>query len=294
MCLMATFAVLGNCKNYRLASYWIEEDDIINGLFVDEPTTLSYNEQGLLLKIDYYNLVVSLDYSTISEGYIILSKYLPTIDVLTEYNVYLDDNGMAAYAERVSGQYEPYSFTFTYTNDFLSHFEEETSANMYFSDLNYENGNLTSVERYAEDNPGERTEYCFGYSDYPNTGSLALIESLFGLELDSVEILAQAGFLGKPSSELPTSVNMDGEDVVTLWDYNDDGYPCRFYSPDIPNISVNFDWEEIPAGINVITDDNITAPKEIYRLDGTKVDSISGNGLFIVKNPDGTSSKILR
>ncbi|MDE6006372.1 MAG: DUF4595 domain-containing protein [Muribaculaceae bacterium] len=256
---------------------------------------ISYDEDGRLFKIDYSNMTTSIDYTNIEDGYLTVNVNIPDERYDVNYIATLDDDGRVDIAERIEQSFGACTYFFEYAQNRLNSFiQYEDSGNIY-TNLCFDAGNLIKFEYYNDLYPDEIDWREYEYSGDYNLHGIKLLESMWGVQLDGLEILAQAGFLGDPPAQFPSSWNdSDGNVVVGDYVFDEDGYLIQANDNNAPELFIYFYYEDVPDdGVEAIHNECDNS-SQIYTLDGIAIREIANPGIYILVKNDGSFHKILK
>lgn len=270
-------------------------DDPQDGNVVPATIDFYYDNEGRLIKIQYPEMYTGISYENINDGYLFIEIVIPDAGYSTGYKAFLDSDGKVTVAEKASEGFGANTFAMQYTDGHLSSFIETGDQVTNFTNLTYDSGNIVKTESFSDINPDDIEWRQYSYSGVANTHGINMLESFFEVELEGMEILAQAGFLGEPPAEFFSSMQYSyGEMINMSYEFNEEGYLIKFYLTDEPAMGFNVVWEEAPeVGVDLIKDQEYDL-SGIYLLDGTPVTEMQIPGLYIIRGKDGSCRKILK
>lgn len=255
-----------------------------------EVTSFSYDTEGRLIKVSDNYSTIDIDYSGLAAGKIVITdteRYDKSI-----YEVTLNELGLIISAVENDGDVSPTTREFAYTNGKLSKVTIIDGKDKEYIDISWENSLLTSyVETESWDNDIATAN--FSYSGVANTGNLAMLDEIYGLDLDDLEYLAIGGYFGEIPSELPTAVSYKDEDGTqsgtVIWELDADGYPVKLTSSQSKGMSTSFAWEVASTGIGTLAPESNGLSK-FYSIDGRELTNPT-EGIVIELKADGTTIK---
>lgn len=304
LALLCCFSVMAD--NYRLKSYTCVSAHNAGGL-IDKSTYFweyTYDSVGRLCgesvtimeDEDNTTIDLALDYSDYDNGTVSVTQSIFGMPIAT-YSLPLDESGKVTGAEFVGGFEGPAAIGFTYENNRLSGIFETDEEETYITELSYEEGNLVKASVYSDVNPDHIVHSTYSYGDIPNTYRLALIESLYEIDMWGMDFLMQAGLMGEPSAQLPTASNIEMQTAYT-YSYELDANGCPVViemkgGTSFKNV-FTLEWEAYESGISSATLETDKRKEEIFTLDGRKVSDMSTGGIYIVRKSDGSTVKVAK
>lgn len=255
-----------------------------------EVTSLSYDANGKLIKVSDNYSTIDIDYSGLAAGKIIITdteRYDKSV-----YEATINELGLVTSAVEKVNSVTSTTWEFAYTNGKLSKITIIDGKDKEYIDISWENSLLTSyVETESWDN--EITTASFTYSGVANIGNLAMLDEIYGLDLDDLEYLAMDGYFGEIPNELPTAVSYKDEDGTqsgnVSWELDADGYPVKLTSSQSKGMSISFAWEAATTGIGTIATESDGSSK-FYSIDGRELTNPS-EGIVIERKADGSTIK---
>lgn len=254
------------------------------------PSTFSYDISGRLNRIVDDTSVISIDYSNIANGKITL-KNTEGAQVST-FEITLNEQGLATSVVENDYEGDTANWEFTYTDNRLTKITIRNGSETEYVYITWEDGLISSyVQTESYDN--ETSTASFSYAGVVNVGSVALYDEIYNIDLDELEYIAMAGYMGETPRELPTGATFrdgaDTENITIDWERDAEGYPIKMSSPQSRNSHTLFVWEADNSDVKSMTvDDNETST--FYTIDGVR--SVNPNtGIVIERKSDGSTVK---
>lgn len=257
-----------------------------------EVTSFSYDADGRLIKVTDNYSTIDIDYSGLAAGKIVITDTETYDNDKSIYEATVNELGLISSAVEKENSVTSTTWEFAYTNGKLSKATIIDGSDKEYIDISWENTLLTSyVETESWDN--DIATATFTYSGVANTGNLAMLDEIYGLDLDDLEYLAMGGYFGEIPSELPTAVSYKDEDGTqtgtVTWELDADGYPVKLTSSQYRNESTSFAWEVATTGIGTVAPESNGLSK-FYSIDGRELTNPT-EGIVIERKPDGRTIK---
>ncbi|MBD5357639.1 MAG: DUF4595 domain-containing protein [Bacteroides sp.] len=259
-------------------------------------TTFGYNDEGKLNKITDDYSTVAIDYSDIANGKLKLT-YTANYNEVSTFDITVNELGLATSAIETDDEGDITKWEFYYSDGKLSKITNTSDGDTEYVDLSWQDGLITSYVETESYDPDIET-VTFEYSGITNTGKLMLLDEIYGIDLDELQYIALAGYMGEVPRELPIKATMKYEspgerdeiETSTInWETDAEGYPVKLTASDEPSWSTEFVWEEDNADVSSIAAD-IDGASKFYSIDGRIVDS-DASGIVIEKKADGSTVK---
>lgn len=298
--LAACAAITASAAPKRLASVLEVEDGNVPSNPIDEMMMRErflYNQEGQLYRVVEGNKTATITYDAADRSKMTLDVEDTGYGISEKYDITLDDAGNAVKAV-CTANYGTETYTFSYTDGRLSGVRiDDTEHGVTDTEtiaITYTDGNITRINYTYSDDPTDNETAEYTYSGVANTGNLRLLNSLYGIDMDNLEYVAQAGHMGLAPAGLPTGIKFIDSDGVqsgnVTWTLDSDGYPTRLNAAGNNRDYIVFTWESDPAGIAEVAPEKSGADA-FYTLQGVRVERPS-QGIFIVRHADGSCEKI--
>ncbi|MCM1377472.1 MAG: DUF4595 domain-containing protein [Clostridium sp.] len=215
-------------------------------------TSIKYDTSGRLIEIIDDHSTFTFDYSKTAEKILVLTRVDQEpgepIDT-TIYNMTLNDDGNVVKTTSIeNGVPDDDYLVFGYTGQFLTSFEQHQGTDIEETRLTWYGGNITGLTYTDNYHPGEAEISTIKYTDIENVGNLCLLERFFDIDIDDMEYVALAGFLGEVPANLPSKISTTEfeatVDTTTLeWATLPDGYPSSAKITDkYETDTLTFNW----------------------------------------------------
>lgn len=253
-------------------------------------TSFSYDESGRLNKIVDDTSVITIDYSNLANGKITL-KNVDGYEIST-FDITVNQAGQATSVTENDYEGDVINWEFTYSDNKLVKIITQNGTDIEYANITWNDGLIASyVETESYDT--DVTTATFSYTGITNRGNMPLYDEVYGIDLDELEYIAMAGFMGDTPRELPTGVTYQDEDgrmnIIANWETDAEGYPTKLSSPQEPNEHTLFVWEADNSDVKTITIDN-NSGSSYYTIDGVRIDNPT-SGIVIEKKADGSTVK---
>lgn len=266
--------------------------------------TYEYDTQGRLSKIvEPYDETITFDYTRLAEGIVKVVETEPHGSY--SYEAELNEQGyVAVFKEDEAGGGD----TWTLTYDADGRLVNVTIKDLYDAgpevyDITYTAGSITSWKYTDKREVGyyKESNAVVTNTEYDNVAPLYNIEGLLDIDIDQLEYMSAAGYLGVAPAKLPASVEItesDGEKEreVFTWTVDANNYPVKLkvedtYDNELEVSNLEFVWS-VDTAIDSVTADTNSEIEAVYGLDGVKRNELAP-GLNIVRHADGTISKVI-
>lgn len=293
LCAFAAAISIGaSAETMRLASI----TDVASWGGTDDVTKLEYDSEGRLVKASDDDSVYTIDYSDLAEKKIGLTHVDVTDNDVTVFEMILNDDGLVESANEYFQGVLTASYTFGYEDGYLVNYKDIRGKQIEETILTYDNGMIMRQDYIDGESAKDNSSKLFEYDGIVNTGNLMLLDELFGVDLDEMEYVAMAGFMGKAPVQLPVKYteieDNESEFGTYTWTLDAYGYPVKLenkvgYETD----TIVFAWEADNAAVgSVLMDKDMESV--FYSIDGHKVTSES-KGIVIERCADGTIRKYI-
>ncbi len=297
------FAISVSAKPYLINTITIERngsEELITFIYSDE-----WEEEemtlvgGKLMKVTDGYSEFTLDYANLSSNILTMTRVDKDGDT-TLYEMTLNEEGnVVKVLEYKNGVLDEDYCTFEYTEGRLTNYKQINSEDIEESVISYDEwGRLSKVEVTDNYNETDKDVISYAYQksvDYTQVGYLW--DTFYGVDLDDMEWVAVAGYLGDRINGIPTNITTTSKEGVESkhqdWDTDGYGYPIWItVSEDNESERYIINWYSGPT-INVET---ISAEKaesaRFFSGDGVEV-SGDAKGLVIERKGDGSTVKRL-
>lgn len=271
-------------------------------------TTLTYDTSDRLSTITDDNSTFTFDYSRLAEKKLLLTRVDRPDNEVTLYEMDLNDEGyVIKTVEYDDGELDDTYLTFGYTDGRLTSYRQVSPDEVEEDVITWFNDNISTIRNTNGDPDDAETttvEYQYWNHYTENTFGVCLYELLYGIDLDDMEWVGFAGFLGKAPARFTCTYTVTNDktgqpvDAVLINDVLDlDGYLGRISLYRKTDLTAEeyplerefvFTWEG-EAGVAAIQG-AAAAESSYYTIDGNKASSIT-KGLLLERRPDGTTVK---
>lgn len=293
LCAFAAAISIGaSAETMRLASI----TDITSWGGTDDVMKLEYDSEGRLIKASDDDSVYTIDYSDLAEKKIGLTHIDVTDNDVTVFELALNDDGLVESAKEYFQGIIVASYAFGYEEGYLVNYKDIRGKQVEETKLTYDNGVIIRQDYIDGESAKDNSSKIFEYNGVMNTGNLMLFDELFGVDMDEMEYVAMAGFMGKAPVQLPVKYteieDNESESGTYTWTLDADGYPVKLenkvgYETD----TMVFAWEADNAAVgSVLMDKNMDSV--FYSIDGHKV-TLQSKGIVIERCADGTVRKYI-
>ncbi|MDE5880812.1 MAG: DUF4595 domain-containing protein [Muribaculaceae bacterium] len=293
LCAFAAAISIGaSAETMRLSSI----TDVASWGGTDDVTKLEYDSEGRLVKASDDESVCTIDYSSLGEKKIGLTYVDVSDNDVTVFELVLNDDGLVESAKEYFQGIMIASYTFGYEDGYLVNYKDIRGKQTEETRLTYDNGVIMRQDYIDGESAKDNSSKIFEYDGVLNTGNLMLFDELFGVDLDEMEYVAMAGFMGKAPAQLPVKYteieDNESEYGSFTWTLDADGYPVKLESRYDRETDVTvFAWEADNAAVGTVLMDKDMQP-EYYSIDGHKATSDS-KGIVIERCANGIVRKYI-
>lgn len=195
---------------------------------------MTYNEEGLLTKIENSEEVVTFTYPTETRNAgTRIEMTIRDKDPLYGEGMHIDmtigTNGFVESAiETYHNEDGKETWQFEYNDEGHLYRMKRSEGGNETTTLTYQGGNIAEVNMTSEEDPAERLHVTLSYGSAPigNKACVMLFDETFGIDMDEMAYAYWAGLLGKATRHLPVAADYENEGTETFeWDIDSEGYP---------------------------------------------------------------------
>lgn len=268
-----------------------------------EVTSFEYDGEGRLSKIvDSYE-TVSFDYTRLPEGIV---KVTESDGHYSEvYTATVNERGFVEkFTEDEAGGGDTWTMEYDTDGHLLKiTIQDINDAGPEVYALTYASGSVTGWKYTDNREPGEYAEEnaVVTSSEFENTVNFVSYDNLYGIDVDKLEYMEMAGFLGNAPVRFPAVVEIteqDGEKGRGVFTWTMDGNNCPVKlrvegtsGNDSEITEYEFVWSATGAVGDILAEGK-TGIEAIYGADGLRRASLQ-RGLNIISHADGTIRKVI-
>lgn len=195
---------------------------------------MTYNEEGLLTKIENPEETVTFTYPTETRNAgthikMTIRDKDPLYGEEMSMDMTIGTNGFVESAIETYGNEDgKETWKFEYNDEGHLYRMKRSEGGNETTTLTYQGGNIAEVNMTSEEDPAERLHATLSYGSAPieNIACIMLFDETFGIDMDEMIYAYWAGLLGKATRHLPIAANYENEGTETFkWDINSEGYP---------------------------------------------------------------------